>query len=198
MCRIKNKKPPREMMCGGWSYKCDFELKEDLPRCEKRVFRRALGRKNKLYGSLMLLGKDVGDRNYLFLGGKKDGSGLDFIKICRARHAKPSVVEEKPLSIGNIRAKSDSADALIGAGISTEALTRAVIPSGALDAFSRSAGKSEGAGIEPVCYLASQVVAGVNHAFLCVIANGDTRSLAVVVIYADLRGGARITDIKEI
>ncbi len=57
-----------------------------------------------------------------------------------------------------------------------------------------------GAEYEPVAYLGSQVVAGMNHAVLCrirpVVPEAES-SYAIVYIYKDLQDNAEITDIVE-
>ncbi|MGN0778149.1 MAG: hypothetical protein ACI4MJ_03295 [Aristaeellaceae bacterium] len=58
-----------------------------------------------------------------------------------------------------------------------------------------------GAAYTPVAYLGSQVVAGVNHCFLCeatIVYPGTVPSLALVYIYEDLDGHAEVTHIAEL
>lgn len=53
----------------------------------------------------------------------------------------------------------------------------------------------------PVAYLGSQVVAGLNHCFLCtatVVAPDAAATLALVYIYEDLEGNAQITQIADL
>ncbi len=58
-----------------------------------------------------------------------------------------------------------------------------------------------GVNYEPVAYLGSQVVAGVNHCFLCratVVYPGAVPTLALVYIYEDLQGGLSILQILDL
>lgn len=58
-----------------------------------------------------------------------------------------------------------------------------------------------GVDYEPVAYLGSQVVAGLNHCFLCkatVVYPGAEAGLALVYIYQDLEGNAQITNIANL
>lgn len=57
-----------------------------------------------------------------------------------------------------------------------------------------------GVTLKPVAYLASQVVAGTNHAILCrkaPVVQDPVETWAVVTLYADLQGNAEITDIRD-
>lgn len=69
------------------------------------------------------------------------------------------------------------------------------------DIFAKAMEGHLGVDIKPIALLGTQVVAGMNYAFLCektpVTPNAET-GLAVVTIYADLQGNAQITKIKDI
>ena len=54
--------------------------------------------------------------------------------------------------------------------------------------------KTSGGDYTPVAYLASQVVAGTNHSFLC--KSGDGKYL-VVTVYQDLQDHCEITDVTD-
>lgn len=75
------------------------------------------------------------------------------------------------------------------------------LPAEAQDAFDRATESLDGAGYEAVAYLGSQVVAGVNYAFLCkitpVVPNAES-SLAVVKIGVNLQNEATILDTRQI
>ena len=75
------------------------------------------------------------------------------------------------------------------------------IPQEALDAFNAAMEGLDGVGYEPIAYLGSQVVAGVNYGFLCrakVVTPDAEASLCTVKIYRDLEGNASVLDIKDI
>ena len=58
-----------------------------------------------------------------------------------------------------------------------------------------------GVNYEPIAYMGSQVVAGLNHCFLCkatVVYPGAEATLALVYIYQDLKGNAQITNIANL
>lgn len=65
----------------------------------------------------------------------------------------------------------------------------------------KATGKFLGAEYEPVAYIGSQVVAGMNHAVLCRVTavSPDAESgYALVYIYEDLNGGVEVLEINEI
>ena len=67
-----------------------------------------------------------------------------------------------------------------------------------LEVFDKATSGMAGASYEPLACLGSQVVAGVNHRFLCketLIVNPPFTQYAIVTIYEDLEGNCRITDI---
>lgn len=70
------------------------------------------------------------------------------------------------------------------------------IPEPAKAAFDKATKELVGSVMEPVTYLGSQVVAGVNYSFLCkvtpVVPNAES-TLKFVTVYADLEGGAKLT-----
>ena len=58
-----------------------------------------------------------------------------------------------------------------------------------------------GVGYEPVAYLGSQVVAGLNHCFLCkatVVYPGAEPAYKLVYIYESLDGNASLTDVADL
>ena len=60
--------------------------------------------------------------------------------------------------------------------------------------------KLVGVSYEPIAYLGSQVVAGLNHCFLCkatVVYPNAVPTLALIYIYEDLSGNVQITNIAD-
>lgn len=97
---------------------------------------------------------------------------------------------EKPSeSSQNTTDISESNQVAGGWTINTE-FGAAEIPAQAKEAFNKANAK----GYTPVAYLGSQVVAGLNFAYLCKTDKG----LAVVKLYRDLQGNCQITDEKAI
>ena len=79
--------------------------------------------------------------------------------------------------------------AAIGAGLSEDVQAK----------FDKALEGNVGVGYEPLCLLGTQVVAGENFAILCratPATQDPTPALAVVVVYADLNGGAEILSVN--
>lgn len=74
------------------------------------------------------------------------------------------------------------------------------LPESIKEAFDKAMAGLDGVAYEPVAYMGSQVVAGMNHAILCkatpVVPKAVT-SLKMVIIYADLNGGAEVTSVAD-
>ncbi len=86
-----------------------------------------------------------------------------------------------------------------GWGVNTENPTE--IPQEVTDAFNKAVEGWTGSNLEPVAYLASQVVAGSNYCLLCkstLVTLDPTVSYMFVYIYADLEGNAKILRIADI
>ena len=67
--------------------------------------------------------------------------------------------------------------------------------------FDKAVEKLLGVNYEPIAYLASQVVAGVNHCFLCkatVVSPNAAPAYKLVYIYQDLQGNATVTNIADL
>lgn len=67
--------------------------------------------------------------------------------------------------------------------------------------FGKAMEKLIGVNYEPIAYLGSQLVAGMNHCFLCratVVYPNAVPGLTLVYIYADLEGNAEITQITDL
>ena len=78
--------------------------------------------------------------------------------------------------------------------------TEAVLPEGVQEVFDKALEGYAGAGFTPVAYMASQVVAGVNHMILCKctqVTAEPVTTLAVITIYQDLEGNATITNVSD-
>ena len=75
------------------------------------------------------------------------------------------------------------------------------LPEDAAAAFDKALEGFVGSNVTPVALLASQVVAGTNYCFLCSVtpvAPNAESSCAMVYVYADLNGGAELTDVADI
>lgn len=75
-----------------------------------------------------------------------------------------------------------------------------VLPEDVQVAFDKAYETYTGSELKPVAYVASQVVAGMNYMILCETATtteAPSASYQMVVVYADLEGNARITQVNE-
>ena len=76
----------------------------------------------------------------------------------------------------------------------------AALPEEVQAAFDKAREKFTGSDLKPVAYVASQVVAGTNHMFLCEATTTTAEpktSYQMVVVYEDLQGNAEITATKD-
>ena len=74
------------------------------------------------------------------------------------------------------------------------------LPEDVQASFDKASETFTGSELEPVVYVASQVVAGTNYMILCEAATTTEQpktSYQMVIVYADLEGNAEITQIKE-
>ncbi len=93
------------------------------------------------------------------------------------------------------------ADGQMAGGWTVNADNPTVIPQEVTDAFNKAVEGWTGSNLEPVAYLASQVVAGSNYCLLCkstLVTLDPTVSYVFVYIYADLEGNAEILRIADI
>ena len=77
----------------------------------------------------------------------------------------------------------------------------AELPEDAQRAFDKATEGEEGVRYTPVALLSTQLVAGMNYCVLCQVSPSETgaeNGWALVYIYADLQGGAEITNVYEL
>ena len=77
----------------------------------------------------------------------------------------------------------------------------AVLPDRAQAAFDKAVEAVDGMAYTPVALLSTQVVAGTNYCIICQVAPvvpEPRTGWALVYIYADLQGGAEITNVYEL
>ncbi len=77
----------------------------------------------------------------------------------------------------------------------------AALPEDAQTAFEKATSELDGASYTPVALMAEQVVAGRNYCILCQITPVVPDAVphwALVYIYADLQGGAQITNVYDL
>ena len=140
----------------------------------------------------------VAGANYSFLC--VDTTGLKVIKIYKDLEGNASILSEEAINITDYTSEGDISfpDAALAGGWSAGSASGAALPADAQKAFDTATEGLTGVGYEPLAVLGTQVVAGTNYAILCKATQmtPDTdAALAVLVIYADLEGGATITSI---
>ncbi len=109
--------------------------------------------------------------------------------------------KEEPQPAEDPQSAGDPVGPVAGGWAVDEEFTGAQIPEDAEDALTKACEGMDGAAYEPVAYLGSQVVAGVNYALLCkvtpVVPDAQPH-LCVVKVYKDLNGGAEILSAVDI
>lgn len=89
----------------------------------------------------------------------------------------------------------------LAGGWTANAENPTVIPDDVKAAFDKAMETLAGVGYEPVAYLGSQLVAGMNYCLLCtatVVAPDAVPTYALVYIYADLEGNATVSRVEDI
>ncbi|MBQ1490093.1 MAG: hypothetical protein IIZ43_03510 [Eubacterium sp.] len=97
-------------------------------------------------------------------------------------------------------ASEGSAEAVSGGWVINDQELQAKLPEEVEKAFSKATETLTGATLEPVAYVGSQVVAGMNYMILCRATSATEKAEAtyqMAVIYADLEGNAEITSLKD-
>jgi len=77
----------------------------------------------------------------------------------------------------------------------------AAMPEGARAAFDKATEELDGATHTPIAYLGSQVVAGINYAYLCkteLVTADPVTKLTLITVYNDLEGNASILNITDV
>lgn len=119
---------------------------------------------------------------------------------CASKNEETNVKEEvSTLPERTDAPEAENQDNLVG-GWSSDIASGAALPEEVQKSFDKALNGYTGMSFEPVAYLGSQVVAGMNYAILCkgtpVVPNAKT-SLKVVIIYANLSGEATITNVSD-
>ena len=122
---------------------------------------------------------------------------VSLLSACGQKKEEPQPAEEPQPSeepVGGVGA--------VAGGWAVDAeFTGAQIPEEAGDALTKACEGLDGAAYEPVAYLGSQVVSGVNYALLCkvtpVVPDAQAH-LCVVKVYKDLNGGAEILSAEDV
>ena len=107
-------------------------------------------------------------------------------------------VEDEPVIVGDPTV--DGRPIITGGWTINTEYTDPAMPDGAKAAFEKAMEGFTGVGYTPIAFLGSQVVAGVNYAYLCAattVTAAPVTSLKIVKVYRDLSGNASITSIED-
>lgn len=118
---------------------------------------------------------------------------------CKIKDVPADVVESNTQE-QNIEAVPDETE-LSGGWTYASEFADVQLPEDAGDALTKAAEKIDGVIYKPVAYLGSQVVAGINYAYICevtTVTENPVSTLNVIRIYKDLEGNATITGSKAI
>lgn len=185
---------------GGWTV-AQESSEPSIPSEAKAAFDQAVSElTDGSYRPVAYLGSQVvAGVNYAFLCTVSDRS-LCVVKVYRDLEGNASVIETKDVSIADYTTDEQIAfpEAGMAGGWYVDEATGAALPEEAQTAYETAMTGLVGVSYTPVVCLGTQVVAGTNYAILCratTVTAEPATALAVVIIYADLEGGARMTSI---
>lgn len=191
---------PEDIVAGGWTIHQDG-TEPTLPAEAKEAFDKAAADlTDGTYRPIAYLGSQVvAGANYAFLC-TVSGRGLCVVKVYRDPSGEASVLETKDISIADYTTDEQIAfpEAGMAGGWTVSEATGAALSAEAQTAYETAMTGLVGVSYTPVTCLGTQVVAGTNYAILCratTVTAEPASALAVVIIYADLEGGAQITSI---
>ncbi len=113
-----------------------------------------------------------------------------------------SITWVRNLELGDMKTQEHGSDEdIVGGWAISEHAAAAALPEDAQKAFDTASENFDGVSLSPVALLGTQVVAGTNYNVLCfgtTVTATPVTCLYAVRIYADLQGGAEITDVEDI
>lgn len=193
---------------GGWAISTE-PVTPDIPESARFAFNDAVSvLTDAEYEPIAYLGSQVvAGSNYGFLCRVSSDSAQSEVKLCTVKiyrnlEGNSSVLETKDVIISECFKDSNlsfTPDNLAGGWNISSDIKSAVLPKEIQTAFTKATKDLKDVEYKPLAYLGCQVVAGSNYAVLCkASANGSDNqsSLAVIMIYADLEGGAQITSVS--
>ena len=198
--------PPDQLM-GGWQV-----FNGTTPAYtddEKAVFDQAIaGLVGMNYELVRVLGTQlVSGTNYAFLARgptvtANPSSAWYVLIVYQDLSGNVSLTAVNPIDLTNPKTTDKSVPAgFAGAWELYPPANSALEPPEAADAFNKAGGSYEGVTLSPIATLATQVVAGTNYKLLCQGAPADGGSkpqLYLVTVYADLQGGAQVSDAQAL
>ncbi len=199
-CKSEPKEPeqtePETAAVGGWTRPESMAVTDEVQELVVKATESLLGVD---YAPVALIGTQL-------------VSGTNYRVVCKATAVAPdakafyAILEIYQKLDGSVEctkiltseAEAHATDAALAGGWS--APEGFAVSDEARAALEKAAEKKLGASYTPVALLGQQVVSGMNYAILCEIApvtpNAES-SFAVVTVYADLTGGAEITEIAD-
>lgn len=205
---VDTEEPAVGPIAGGWTINSEAAA-PSIPEEAQAAFDAAMaGFTGVGYEPLAYLGSQVvAGVNYGFLCRSKVVSpdaqaSLSIVKVYRDLEGNASILDIKDIAISDYTTDGDlsyTPAGLAGGWTLPVDAEPAALPEEVQKAFDNATAGMMGVGYQPLAYLGSQVVAGCNYAVLCnatSVTAEPQSALAVLVIYADLEGGAQITSIS--
>ena len=122
------------------------------------------------------------------------------LAVYRDLDGNASLTSAKPIDLANPLATDEASSANIVGGWEIRNPDNSVLePKEAADAFNKAAESYTDVTLSPIATLGSQVVSGTNYLVLCQgtpATEGARPQLYLATVYADLHGGAQITDVR--
>lgn len=187
-------------VAGGWTVAQD-RSEPSIPSEAKAAFDLAASElTDGSYRLIAYLGSQVvAGTNYAFLC-TVSGRGLCVVKVYKDLQGGASILSTEEIAISDYTQDEQIAfpETGMAGGWYVNDATGTTLPENVQMAYETAMTGLVGVSYTPVAYLGSQVVAGSNYAVLCratTVTAEPATALAVVIIYADLEGGAQITSI---
>lgn len=181
-----------------------FSISENLPVINDMIFDRAINNYSEILEPICLLATQGASNNYLYLAKTPYAEGtkttLKVVLITNNDENKPEVLKVKDFELLNYLdgEGSTTPDGLMGGYQDNINLTAFAVDDDQLNTFNQAFEGLTGVGYAPCAVLATQVVAGVNYAYLCLgtsVTQNPITHLYVAKIYKGLDGTVKILNI---
>ena len=198
---------PAGAVAGGWNVYGD-DIEANIPAEAQEAFDKAVADMTGAgYKPLALLGTQVvAGVNYAFLCRTTIVTAepivkLSVVTVYKDLEGNAKILNTADVNIADYNKDSDvefdPADMAGGWTVNTE--YTATLPENVNTAYEKAMAGLMGVSYKPLAYMGSQVVAGSNYAVLCAatsVTADPANALAVVIVYADLNGGAEVRAIS--
>ena len=188
---------------GGWTVNGEFDSVQ-IPEDAQKAFEKAMEgyTGDEMKPAAYLGSQVVAGVNYAYLCVTADPvTKLSIVTVYKDLDDNSEVLNVTPVEITNYTGDEAVFDTEERAGGWTaENASGAVLPEDVQTAFDTAVKAVTDVDYMPLAYLGSQVVAGQNYAVLCTATTDDAEpnvALAVVIIYADLSGEAKISSVSN-